>query len=255
MTAPHDLTERVRTAHGDAWEVQGRLREDVGGGYAELPGIRLMASGVAEPQWNNGDVTDPSAVDLEAVRAFYREHGDVPWGVRVPAGLPWTAGRHLFAKRCMGLLAEDFVAAADVVGLELREAGPDDLDLAADVDAAAFDGPAEPTRRWLAPMLAQGPGGPCRTLLAALGGRPVGVATATRTGGRAGEAVYVTGVGVLPAARRRGVASALTSQLLATAFAAGAELAHLNPDTDAAAAVYTRLGFVETGGFDVYVDL
>jgi predicted GNAT family acetyltransferase len=36
---------------------------------------------------------------------------------------------------------------------------------------------------------------------------------------------------------------------------AGAELAHLHADTPAAARVYARLGFEDTGGLDVYVDL
>jgi hypothetical protein len=40
----------------------------------------------------------------------------------------------------------------------------------------------------------------------------------------------------------------------ATGFA-GAELAHLHPDSDSAARLYARLGFVETPGLDVYVDL
>ena len=35
----------------------------------------------------------------------------------------------------------------------------------------------------------------------------------------------------------------------------GATLAHLSPDTEDAARVYARLGFVETPGFDIYVDL
>lgn len=55
MTDP-ELTARVRTAHGDAWEAQGCLRESVGGGALELHGIRLMASGLPDTQFNNGDV-------------------------------------------------------------------------------------------------------------------------------------------------------------------------------------------------------
>ena len=47
----------------------------------------------------------------------------------------------------------------------------------------------------------------------------------------------------------------MSAWLLQEGFAAGAELAHLHPDTDVAARVYTRLGFVEVAGFDVYVDL
>ena len=47
----------------------------------------------------------------------------------------------------------------------------------------------------------------------------------------------------------------MTSWLLEQAFADGAALAHLNPDSDAAARLYARLGFVETAGLDVYTDL
>lgn len=74
-----DLTRQVRDAHGDAWQVLGRLRVPHGGDCAELPGIRLMSSGLQHPQWNNGDVTDSRLVDIEQVRAWYATRG-VPWG-------------------------------------------------------------------------------------------------------------------------------------------------------------------------------
>ena len=60
---------------------------------------------------------------------------------------------------------------------------------------------------------------------------------------------------MLAAARRRGIAAALSSWLLERGFAAGAELAHLNPDSDEAARLYGRLGFIELPGLDVYVDI
>jgi len=104
------LTERVRTAHGDAWQEQGRLRIPYGGAFAELPGIRLMASGLQHPQWNNADVTDAAVVDIDLVREWYAARG-VPWGARVPNDQDWSIGRHLFAKRLMGLTPEAFVAA------------------------------------------------------------------------------------------------------------------------------------------------
>jgi GNAT superfamily N-acetyltransferase len=91
--------------------------------------------------------------------------------------------------------------------------------------------------------------------LALQAGRAVGIATAIRTDDRAGPCVGIFGVGVLAHARRRGVASALTSWLLVRAFGDGAELAHLNPDSDAGASLYARLGFEETAGFDIYADL
>ena len=47
----------------------------------------------------------------------------------------------------------------------------------------------------------------------------------------------------------------MSSWLLERAFAGGARLAHLHPDTDDAARVYTRLGFTDAGALDIYVDV
>ena len=46
-------TTWVRTAHGDAWQTLAIATE-------ELPGSRLSATGLPHPQWNNGDVDDPT---------------------------------------------------------------------------------------------------------------------------------------------------------------------------------------------------
>jgi GNAT superfamily N-acetyltransferase len=62
-------------------------------------------------------------------------------------------------------------------------------------------------------------------------------------------------VGVLPDARGRGVAAAMSWWLCDRAFDRGAGLVHLHPDDDRAARVYARLGFAEVEGLDVYVDL
>jgi GNAT superfamily N-acetyltransferase len=197
--------------------------------------------------WNNGDVTDADA-DLEGARAFYEAHG-VPWGVRVPVGIPWSAGRHLFRKRLMGLEANDFTPAQPVPGLHIRAADTGDFETIRRIDAAAFGDDAGP---WLAGQLGRAP---VVHALAELDGEPVGVAYSLRSDGAAGPCLYVAGVGVLAQARRRGVGGAISSWLLERGLAQGAELAHLHPDSDEAARIYARLGFVETAGFDVYVNL
>lgn len=244
-------TTLARTAHADAWQQHGALRAGRGGGVADLPGIRLMASGLAHAQWNNGDVTDPAVVDVDAVRAWYAARG-VPWGMRVPAGAPWPHGRHLFRKRLMLLDLAALVPAPAVPGLRLRAAGPDDLTAVAAVDAAAFDGDPAAEAGWIGGHL----GDPSATVaFAELDGVAVGTASALRSDGRAGPAAYLAGVGVLAEARGRGVAAAMSAWLLRDAADRGARIAHLHPDTDAAARVYARLGFVEVGGLDVYVDL
>jgi GNAT superfamily N-acetyltransferase len=239
---------RVQTAHADAWEAQGRLREPYGGGVGTARGIRLMASGLPEPQWNNGDVSAPDA-DVAAAREFYAGYG-VPWGVRVPAGVPWAHGRHLFSKRLMGLASAAFAPAAAVRGLRLRAASPSDLDTVAAIDAAAFA--SDPSPAWIEPLLHSER---AVVALAELGREPVGAAYSLRSDGVAGACLYVAGVGVVAAARRRGVGAAISSWLLARGFAAGAELAHLHPDSDEAARIYGRLGFTEVPGLEIFVDV
>jgi GNAT superfamily N-acetyltransferase len=244
------LEARVRTAHADGWAVEGALREPFGGGTATLRGIRLMASGLQHPQWNGADVTGPYA-DLEGARDFYAARG-VDWGVRAPAGMPWTAGRHLFRQPLMGLRAGGLRAAPPVPGLALRRAGPDDLEVVLAVDTTAFESDPELYRPWTAPHLSA----PQITVaLAELDGEAVGTGYALLSDGAAGPAVFLGGIGVVDGARRRGVAAAMSAWLLQRAFADGARLAHLHPASDAAARVYDRLGFGPAGALDIYVDL
>jgi GNAT superfamily N-acetyltransferase len=240
----------VRAAHADAWEAHGRYREPYGGGTVRLPGIRLMASGLPHPQWNSGDVIDPAQVDLGTVSRWYADKG-VPWGLRVPTDMAWPHGRLLFGKRLMGLAAGDFRPAGVPEGVTLRAAGPADADAVLSVDTVAFEDPVEVERPWVEPILSQPSAAVC---VAERGGATIGCGYCLVTDGDAGPAVYVAGVGVPPEARGRGVGAAVSSWLVQCGLEAGARLAHLHPDTDDAARIYGRLGFLEVDGFDVYVD-
>lgn len=237
----------MRQAHGDAWQAVGAACGGRGGDVQELPGVRLMATGLAHPQWNNGDVHDPSAVDIDSVRAWYSRL-EVPWGFRVPAGAEWHSGRHLFRKRLMGAVPASFRPAPPVPGLELRSAGPDDLDGVLAVDCAAFEEPPEVERPWLE-LLLEHPS----TVLAVASLEEAVVATGwvLRSEGWAGSAGYVAGIGVVPAVRSRGIGAAVTSWLMHQAN--DVALWHLHPDSDSAARIYRRLGFVEVDGLDVYL--
>ncbi|HTN50431.1 MAG TPA: GNAT family N-acetyltransferase [Burkholderiaceae bacterium] len=249
------LDRRVWDAQSDAGQLQGRLRERHGGGATEMPGIRLMASGLPHRQWNNGDVNEPERVPWDEVRAWYAARAGgagVPWGVRVPIDQSLDRGRRLFRKRCMALPAADFrpVSAPDRV--TLRRVDLADVAVVTRIDAEAFGESSELTRRWIEPSLEAAD---VSVTLALFDGEPVGIATAVRSNGRAGACVGVYGVGVDTAVRGRGIGGAITSWLLDRAFRSGASLAHLNPDSDAAARLYARLGFVETAGIDIYVDV
>ncbi|HET6914663.1 MAG TPA: GNAT family N-acetyltransferase [Acidimicrobiales bacterium] len=245
----HVTAQRVRRAHGDAWQAVGAAREETGGGVEELAGVRLMATGLPHPQWNNGDVHDPAAVDLREVRDWYSRL-DVPWGMRVPAGADWRHGRRLFRKRLMGATPASFREAPDVAGLELRAAGGDDLDSILAVDVVAFDESPEVERPWLQ-LLLDHPG--TTVAVATLDGTVVATGSVLRSDGWEGPAAYVAGIAVEPAARRRGIGAAVTSWLMQQA--GDVDLWHLHPDTDAAARIYERLGFVEVEGLDIYIDL
>lgn len=248
---PPPASAPVQTAHGDAWQELGRLRIAQGGATAELPGARLMASGLQQAQWNGVDVTDPRVVDVARITRWYAER-DAAWGLHVPAAMAWSRGRHLFRKRLMGTwLAAEYAESA-IPGLVLEAAAGTDLDAVAAVDHAAFDGEADLQRRWLEPHL---DAEQVSVVLARLDGEQVGTAYVLLSDGRAGPAAYVAGVAVVPSARRRGVAAAMSVWLLRRAYERGARLAHLHPDTDEAARVYARLGFAEVEGLDVFADV
>jgi ribosomal protein S18 acetylase RimI-like enzyme len=230
--------------------VQGELRVPFGGATAAPRDLQLMAAGFDAPGVNSGDVTGPDP-DLEAAREFYAARG-VSWGLRVPAELPWSHGRRLFRRRVMAAPRAAFRPASAVPGLALRRAGPPDLARVLHIDSTVFGLDPTDNTRWLEPLLAAEV---AVVALAELDGEPAGTAYTLRSDGAGGPALYLAGVGVLAAARRRGVGAALSSWLLERGFAAGAELAHLNPDTDEAARLYGRLGFTETPGLDIYIEI
>jgi ribosomal protein S18 acetylase RimI-like enzyme len=208
-----------------------------------------MATGLPHPQWNNGDVYDPPTVDLDEVVQWYSGLG-IPWGLRVPAGAEWHHGNHLFRKRLMGAVPGSFRAPHPVAGLELRSAGPDDLESILAVDVVAFEQPPELERPWLEQLLDH----PSTTLaVATLEDTVVATGSVLRSDGWAGPAGYVAGIAVEPTVRRRGIGAAVTSWLMEQA--GDVALWHLHPDTDSAARIYYRLGFVEVEGLDIYVDL
>lgn len=62
-----------------------------------------------------------------------------------------------------------------------------------------------------------------------------------------GTATEIVGVATLPAARRRGLAAALTAGLVAHALSSGVDLVLLSSSDDAVARVYERVGFRRVG--------
>jgi ribosomal protein S18 acetylase RimI-like enzyme len=241
------MARRVRIAHADAWEREGRARAELGGGATRVAGARLMYSGLVARQWNGGDVIG-LPVDVEAARYWYAEKS-CAWGLLVPLEMDFAPGDYLYTKRCMGLMDGDFTHVAVPSDVRLREAEAADLEAYCALDAHVFGGDRVVLRQWIAPAF----GVPGWThWLAEHDQRPVGVLTVQRTDLDAGPCGTITGVGVAEPFRRRGIGAALTSHACARLFDSGATLVHLNPNTDDAARVYTRLGFREVPGLKIY---
>jgi hypothetical protein len=241
----------VRTAHGDAWQVEGRLREPHGGGVCAVRGARAMASGIRTPKWNNADVTHDQ-VDVEALRAWYGSR-DMPWGLRVPLELSLAVGEPLFVKRCMGLVASSGAESGRRLseppdGVQVRRIRADERDRFVALEVAAFGDAPATARAWLAPQF--GVAG-FDHWMAEIAGATVGIATSVRSDELAGPAVMVTGIAALPGADAQLVKAQLSAQISAAAVHAGpgATLVHVYPDDDEEAAAFAAVGFIEVPGF------
>ena len=241
----------MRVAQADALAVQGKLRAAAGGAVAAPRDLVIMTAGFEAAGVNSGDVIGPDP-DVEAARAFFAEHG-VKWGLRVPEEMTVGAGRAAVPAAADGSgTGRQFRPAGAVRGLGVRVAG-----------RATCRPRCTSTRPRSGSTATRTGSGSSRCSRPSAWSSRSPSSTAARRApptccaptAAAGPSAYVAGVAVLPDARRRGVAAGVSSWLLERAFARGAELAHLNPDTDAAARIYGRLGFTELSGHDIYVDL
>ncbi len=240
---PDDLTRRVRAAHADAWEIEGRARERYGGGAARVQGARMMASGLPEAKWNNVDVTDAS-VDVAAIREWYEPRG-VPWGLRVPVEMELDCGRPLYVKRCVALLPGIPVRRASSVSV-IRER--DELVYTA-LESAAFAYDPAAARAWVRPQF----GHPAfRHWVATVDGVPAAIGTTIRTNGDAGPASYLTGLASLVEAPPEAL-QALVDVASADAYSGGAAFVHTNPESDGDDEILAAHDPLEVPGFLIRV--
>lgn len=193
----------------------------------------------------DGEVT---VADVDAVRARQRELG-------VPEAMEWvhdTTPGLLAAARASGLRVEEcpLLVLGDVAdlradGFTVRVLGPDDdLDTVHGAVHAGFDGtdevePASPGRR---PALMR------EGLLAVAGAYDDrGEVIGGGSHGPRGATSEITGIAVLPRARRRGAGAGLAAALAADARARGVHTVFLSAQDDSVARVYERVGFVRVG--------
>ena len=237
------VTDRLRIAHADAFELDGLLRA----GTARIEGARLMSSGLPFEQWNTATALSVP-VDIEGAWSWFAERR-CPWGMAVPVDYDLAPGEYLFTRPCMGLEPASFQSVAAPPGVQLRNAIPDDLRTFCELDVAIFGGAIEGTRAWIEPMFHSDR---FQHLIAEVNGEAVAIGTGRRTDSDAGPCGTLSGIGVLEPFRKRGIGAALTSRVAEWLFECGATLVHLDPDDERAARVYQRLGFHEAPGFRVY---
>lgn len=234
------------------------------------PLVLFVRSGAGWPYYARprpGAAGDITAADVLAVRERQRELG-------IPEAFEWveetTPSLHAAAEaaglrvRTHPLLVLDrtrWRPAPPPEGVEVRRITADAADLAAvhSVPSVAFGSTGTD----------RGRAGTGERDLAAIGQRPEALEALRdrlRTGRTVMYAAYgpqgalsvgshqpvdgtteVVGVGTLPAFRRAGLGTAVTSALVAHALGEGASLVFLSADTDAVARVYARVGFSRAG--------
>jgi ribosomal protein S18 acetylase RimI-like enzyme len=211
--------------------------------------VRTRADGwpyYARPRLGLGDPV--SRADVDAVRARQREVG-------APEALEWvheTTPSLLEAARSSGLrvdknpllvLAEP--VAAPATDAEVRVLAADEsVEAVVSAVHAGFSDSDEveprPGTRQVELMR--------RGLLALVGAYDDrGLVLGGGSHSPRGDATELTGIAVLPGARRRGVGAAVTAALVADARARGCGTVFLSAQDDAVARVYERVGFVRVG--------
>ncbi len=242
--APLAAIVRLEGLCADAWPAQverplGGWRLRAAGGYTGRANAALAL----------GDPGLPTAAALEEVRGFAREHG-VPPRVHVPVGSPWdravaSAGWVLDAGHAKGAEVSVLVAAVADTAVADAPVPPPDVRIelpgrpSDDWWRLAVGGPPTPAQRH---VLAGAPG----TAFGAVhdpAGTLLGQVRATVVA----DHVHLSMLEVVPAARRRGYATALLAAAGAWGRARGAAWAVLQValQNDRARALYDRLGYVE----------
>jgi GNAT superfamily N-acetyltransferase len=248
-----DVGERIALGFAEA---ERKRRANVPGAEVrEIDGLLLAFANVPDPPVNTVQVisepTEPVAALTAAEQAF-RERGR-PLGIDIAVGRHPSVDRAIREVGLMRLFAWPGMAVdvADLPSLDLPEGirvepVNDERGAAAiaHVEQVGFGSEPEIAERFYAAASYGVEGG--RSFVAWEGDDPVGMAAAYLHAG----AIGIFGVAVVPAARRRGIASAL-SVIAAQAFPA--DLAWLHTDDPHARSVYERLGFREVAKWEVWV--
>ena len=205
-----------------------------GWGYYARPRLGLI-----------GDVT---VADVDAVRAHRRalgEREDLEWvHETTPSLLAAARASGLTVHECPLLVLADPAPARSDARRAVVLGPDDDLDSVVGAIHAGFEGSDEvvsrPTGRQRL-MMREG----LLALVAAYDGQ--GAVVGGGSHGPRGDTTELTGIAVLPRARRQGIGAAITAALVADARARGVRTVFLSAQDDAVARIYERVGFERVG--------
>lgn len=268
-TLARDVFSRLERFY-DALPRDAARTEEIGG---LVLFVRDMASGYpfyARPRLDASD--EPSAADIAAVRERQRELGlpeAFEWVHETTPGLLAVARSAGLAVLEAPLMVLDPAALPDPAALSdvpVRLLDPaargftTDLAIRRAVETIGFGspgtgrgnaGPAERDAALVAPVpdfvTAEGSRAAAGTRLFALAETPDHGALASGTAMRVGDVAEIAGVATLPAARRRGLAAAVTAALARRLVDTGTDLVFLSAGSDDIARVYLRAGFRRIG--------
>ncbi len=244
-----------RIALGFAAAERMRRANVPGAEVLEIDGLLLAFANVPDPPVNSvlviSEPSDPIAA-LVAAEGAFSERGR-PFGLDVAVGRHPSVDRairevgltQLFTWPGMAVPTAELPDAAFPEGVRVAPV-LDEWDAAAIalLEQAAFGSEPEIAERFYAPA-SYGVDG-ARSFVAWEGDEPVGMSV----GYLNADAIGIFGVAVVPGARRRGIATALS---VTAARAFPADLAWLHAGDEAARAVYERLGFREVAEWEVWV--
>jgi ribosomal protein S18 acetylase RimI-like enzyme len=248
-----------RVALGFAAAERQRRANVLGAEVIEIDGLLLAFANVPDPPVNSTLVitepSDPPAA-LAAAEVAFRER-DRAFGMDLAVGRHTSIDRAvrsaslslLFSWPAMAVRVDELPERSLPEGVRVEPVsdGPGTSAVArverSLLDPAEIESGSEIAERFYGPASIGGEG--ARTFVAWEADEPVGIASAHFREG----AVGILGVGVIPRARRRGIASAL-SVIAARAFPA--DLAWLHA-AEGAQSLYTQLGFREVAEWEVWV--
>ncbi|MGZ8580135.1 MAG: GNAT family N-acetyltransferase [Actinomycetota bacterium] len=244
-----------RLALGLVAAERARRANVVGAEVLEIDGLVLALANLADPALSSvvvkAEPRDATAALVAAEAEFVSR--DLQFGIdlqvlrhpKVDAAVRLMGLNRIIERPGMVIDPRAIPDAPAPDGVEIRAVdGPDDAEALVQVGVLAFGDDPEVGRAFYGAAALGAPH--ARMFVGWRGVDPVGIASAYRDGFTVG----VMGVGVVPAARGRGLGSAMTFQA-ARAFP-GADLAWLHP-SDEARSMYERLGFVSVSDWEVWV--